>query len=69
MNKYPPLNVVRVWTDTGETWVTNVASAVTEEQAVAYFLGQTLNIGKPGAPDEDYTVLVNAVQFLGPSTL
>jgi hypothetical protein len=69
MKKYPPLNVVTVWTDTGETWTTNVSTATTEEQAVAYFLGQWFNLGKPDSPPEDYMVRVNAVQFRGPSTL
>jgi hypothetical protein len=69
MKNYPPLNAVTVWTDSGETWTTNVSAATTEEQAVAYFLGQTFNIGKPSAPTEDYLVRVNAVQFQGPSAL
>ena len=69
MKNNPPLNAVTVWTDSGETWTTNVSADTTEEQAVAYFLGQAFNIGQPGSPDADYMVCVNAVQFHGPSAL
>lgn len=56
---YPPLNNVQVWTDTGETWKTSVASAIGERESVAYFMGQTFNIGI----EDDCLVRVNAVMW------
>lgn len=61
------MNAARVWTETGETWMTSING--TEEEVVSYFLGQWVNIGKPYAPDEDHMVRINAVQWFGRFTI
>jgi hypothetical protein len=54
------LNRVRVWTETGETWMTSFNGS--QDDASRYFLGNTFNIG-PKGEQEDYLVKVVKVAW------
>lgn len=63
------ISCVTVWTETGETWKTSFNG--TEQDAVGYFLGQTVNIGPrwiDGFEHEGHLVRINAVSWQ-PSSL
>ena len=56
--KYPPLNIVRVkFEDPKYNYSTNVASGIDEENARAYFVGQSFNVGS--YPKEQFEQVVD----------